>query len=119
MCKFLVAYIDELSIRITSPHNPVTSEGGTVTFTATSSGITDKKQLIYLWEKNGKNRLADKVLGYKSTMLTIPNLMEVDEGQYSCTVTNEWGHSVRSEYVTLTVQRKKTQNILVCIQLAI
>ena len=65
------------------------SEGGTVTFIATSTGITDKKKLICLWKKIGKNRLPNKVSGHKSAMLTIPNLMEVDEGQYYCTVTNE------------------------------
>ena len=106
--NFLFAYIDELSIRITSPHNPIISEGGTVTFIATSSGITDKKQLMYLWEKDTKNKLPNKAIGHKSTMLTIPNLMEDDEGQYYCTVTNEWGNSVESEYITLTIQGNKT-----------
>ena len=84
------------------------SEGGTITFIVASSGITDKNNLIYLWEKNGRNSLPNKVSGHRSTMLTIPNLMEDDEGQYYCTVTNEWGNSVRSEYVTLTVQGNKT-----------
>ena len=102
--NFLFAYIDQLSIGITSPHNPMISEGGTVTFIATSSGITDKKELTYLWERNGTNRLPDKALGYRSTILTIPNLMENDSGQYYCTVTNEWGNSVKSEFITLTIQ---------------
>ena len=84
------------------------SEGGTVTFIAASSGITDKKELIYLWEKDSRNKLPNKVIGHKSTMLTIPNLMEDDEGQYYCTVTNEWGNSVRSEFITLTIQGNKT-----------
>ena len=106
--NFLFACIDQLSIRITSPHNPVISEGGTITFIATSSGITDKKELMYLWEKNSKNKLPDKVISHNSTKLTIPNLKKNDEGQYYCTVTNEWGNSVRSEYITLTVQGNKT-----------
>ena len=84
------------------------SEGGTVIFSATSSGITDKKELIYLWEKNGKNKLPDKVIGHNSTKLTIPNLKKSDEGEYYCTVTNEWGNSVRSGYITLTVQGNTT-----------
>ena len=85
------------------------SEGGTVTFIAKANGITDKKQLMYLWKKNGRNKkLPKKVSGHRSIMLTIPNLIEGDEGQYYCTVTNEWNNSVRSEYVNLTVQGNKT-----------
>ena len=56
------------------------SEGETVTFIATSSGITDKKQLMYLWEKNGQSRFSDRISGHKSAMLTISNLMDDDEG---------------------------------------
>ena len=82
------------------------SEGGTVTFIATSSGITDKNKLMYLWGKNGKNKLPDKVTGHNSTTLTIPILKKNDEGEYYCIVTNEWGNSVRSGYATLTVQGK-------------
>ena len=104
----LLFCLDQLSIRITSPHNPMIGQGGTVTFIAAASGITDKKKLIYLWKKNGKNKLPDKVSSHRSTTLTIPNLMKNDEGQYYCTVTNEWGNSVRSGYVTLTVQGNKT-----------
>ena len=107
-CNFLFAYIDQLSISITSPHNPMTSEGGNIKLIAAASGITDKKPLMYLWKKNGKNKLPDKALGHKSTLLTIPNLIEADEGQYYCTVTNEWGNSVRSGYITLTVQGNRT-----------
>ena len=83
-------------------------EGGTVTFIVEASGKTDKNQLLlYLWEKKGRNKLPDKVVGRRSTMLAIPNLMETDEGQYYCIVTNEWGNSVKSRYVTLTVQGNK------------
>ena len=100
----LSTYVDQLSIRITSPRNPMISEGETVTFIAASSGISDKKQLTYLWEKNGENKLPDKVSGHNSKMLTIPNLNQNDEGKYYCAVTNEWGNSMKSEYITLTVQ---------------
>ena len=89
------------------PHNPII-EGGTVTFIATSTGKTDRKELMYLWEKNGKNKLPDKVIGRKSTALMIPDLKKSDEGEYYCTVTNEWGNSVKSKYITLTVQGNKT-----------
>ena len=33
--------------------------------------------------------------------------MENDAGEYYCTVTNEWDNSVRSKYITLTVQGNK------------
>ena len=84
-------------------------EGGTAIFIATSSGITDNKELMYLWEKNDKNKLSDRAIGHNSTKLTIPNLKKSDEGEYYCTVTNEWGNSVKSGYITLTVQGNKTE----------
>jgi len=37
------------------------------------------------------------------TVLTIPNVNDSDEGQYYCIVTNEWGKSLESDDVTLTV----------------
>ena len=35
-------------------------------------------------------------------VLTIPNALESDEGQYYCIVTNEWSRSVESNNVTLS-----------------
>ena len=95
------------------------NEGGTVTFIAKASGKTDKKELVYLWEKEGRNKLPDKVVGSRNTMLSIPNLKKADEGEYSCTVTNEWGNSVRSGYVTLTVQGNKTYRYVMSVYICI
>ena len=36
--------------------------------------------------------------------LTIRNILLSDEGQYYCTVTNEWGNSVSTGNITLTVK---------------
>ena len=42
--------------------------------------------------------------GVNGTVLAIPNVLESDEGQYYCIVTNEWGRSVKSNDVTLIVE---------------
>ena len=53
--------------------------------------------------KRGSNSLPDKVSGVNETILTIPNVTDFDEGQYYCIVINEWGTSLKSDDVTLTV----------------
>ena len=58
----------------------------------------------YQWKKRGSDGLPNKVSGVNGTVLTIPNVLESDEGQYYCIVTNEWGRSVESDDVTLTVE---------------
>ena len=42
------------------------------------------------------------MLGFNGTVLTIPNVLESDEGQYYCNVTNEWGRSLESNNGNLT-----------------
>ena len=60
---------------------------------------------MYQWKKRGSDsRLPDKVLGVSGEILTIPNALESDEGQYYCIVTNQWNRSVKSNEVTLTVE---------------
>ena len=79
-------------------------KGNTATFTAMASGIsTSKNNFTYQWSKRDSSSLPDKVLGARGIILTIPNVTESDEGQYYCTVTNEWGRSVRSDDVTLSI----------------
>ena len=42
--------------------------------------------------------------GVNGAVLTIPDLLKSDGGQYYCTVTNEWGRSKQSNDVTLIVE---------------
>ena len=72
------------------------------TFTATTGGI-NMNNFMYQWSKRNNASLPDKVSGVNGTVLTIPNVLESDEGQYYCIVTNEWGRSVESNNVILTV----------------
>ena len=95
-------FADELSINLTSTNLEV-GEGGTATFTATASG-RKTRNFTYQWRKRGSNSLPDKASGSNGPILTIPNLLESDEGQYYCIVTNEWGRSVESDDTTLTVE---------------
>ena len=59
---------------------------------------------MYQWSKRGSNSLPNKVSGVDGPTLTIPNLIESDEGRYYCTVTNEWGRSVKSDNIILIVE---------------
>ena len=91
-----------LSIQVT-PTSDTIGKGGRATFTATASGI-NMNNFMYQWRKRGSDRLPDKVSGVDGTILIIPNVIESDEGQYYCIVTNEWGRSEESNDATLTVE---------------
>jgi len=80
----------------------VVGERGTAQFTATASGVR-RGNFVYQWMKKGSSSLPNKVSGISGVVLTIPNLVNGDEGVYYCTVTNEWGNSERSGDVTLSV----------------
>ena len=99
MLNFL---IDQLSIISVTPANNTVGEKATAIFTATTSGI-NKENFMYEWKKRGNRNLPNKVSGVNKAELKIPNSLKSDEGQYYCTVTNEWGRSVKSNDVTLTV----------------
>ena len=101
---------DQLSIIIT-PTNSTVGEGATAIFTATASGI-NKKNFVYQWKKRGNGNLPSKVSGVNGAVLMIPNSLKSDEGQYYCNVTNEWGRSVESNDVTLTVIGKWLRNYI-------
>ena len=91
-----------MSINVT-PTNNIVGEGGMARFIATANGI-NMNNFLYQWKKRGSNNLPNKVSGADGTVLTIPNVLEFDEGQYYCIVTNEWGRSVESDNVSLTVK---------------
>ena len=94
---------DQLMITIDSD-NLVIGQGTTATFTAMASGInTSESNFMYQWRKRDSDSLPDKVSGATENVLIIPNVTESDEGQYYCNVTNEWGTSVRSNDVTLSI----------------
>ena len=92
---------DQLSISVT-PTNSTVGEGATAIFTATASGI-NKENFVYQWKKRDNGNLPNKVSEVNEAVLMIPNSLKSDEGQYYCNVTNEWGRSVKSNDVTLTV----------------
>ena len=75
-------------------------------FTAKASGI-NKRNFKYQWKRRGKNNIPTKASGVKRAVLRIPKLKDEDEGQYYCTVTNEWNNKEVSKDVTLTVKGNK------------
>ena len=71
----------------------------TFVITATTAAGT----LSYQWQRNGVDiPTAAGVSGINSTTLTITNVQEVNEGSYSCVVTNDAG-STTSTTAQLTV----------------
>ena len=109
MCNLLT---DQLSINVTSPSLKV-REGGTATLTATANG-KNMENFKYQWRKRGSNSLPNKVSGVNGTVLTIPNVLKSDEGQYYCIVTNEWGRGVGSNDVTLILEGMQLADL--CLQ---
>ena len=78
--------------------------GTVANFTAIATGIsTIENNFMYQWKKRDSDYLPSKVSGVNGTVLVIPSVAETDEGQYYCIVTNEWGRSVRSDDVTLSI----------------
>ena len=79
-------------------------EGSIATITVMATGIhTNENNFKYQWRKRNGNNFPDKVSGINESVLIIPNVLESDNGQYYCIVTNEWDTNVESDNVTLTV----------------
>ena len=90
-----------------TPNNLSIGKRTTAQFTAVATGIsTNESNFIYQWRKRNSDSFPDKVSGVNGEVLTIPNVLESDEGQYYCIITNEWGTSVESDNVTLTTYGK-------------
>ena len=85
-----------------APKNLITSKGNTIQFIASASGI-HRPHFVYQWKKRDSASLPNKVLGVNEAVLTIPDVVESDEGQYYCIVTNEWRRSIKSNDITLTI----------------
>ena len=91
-----------MTISITT-NNLVIDEGRTAQFNATASGINEIN-FVYHWRKRGNDNFPNNVSGVNGTVLTILDLSIYNQGNYYCTVTNEWGRSVESNNVTLIVE---------------
>ena len=92
-------FLDLLVIKVTSK-NTLTNKGGTVQFTANASGAAI---VMYQWRKRGVDKLPDKVSGKDILVLTIPNIVKSDKGQYYCIVTNMWNRSLESNHIELNI----------------
>ena len=79
----------------------------TTHFTATASGLGKENLFVYQWKKRGNGRLPDGVLASDKTVLVISNLSKSDEGDYYCTVTNEWNRTVESNVINLHIKGNK------------
>ena len=102
ICNCFNLHTDQLSISTIPPRLTV-GEGDTVQLNATASGI-NINNFVYQWRKRGSNSLPDKVSHINGIVLTILNAQDSDEGKYFCIVTNEWGSSMKSNNVILTVR---------------
>ena len=86
------------------PDDLVICKGTTANFTVMATGIsTVENNFVLQWRKRDSDSLSDKVSGVNGSVLSIPNVLESDEGQYYCIVTNEWGSTARSNDVTLSI----------------
>ena len=93
-------YVDLLAISIVSNDTVIINKGGAVQFNASASGVG---ALSYQWKKRGVEKLPDKVIGQNTSLMEIPNVVNSDEGQYYCVVTNMWNRSLESSNVDLTI----------------
>ena len=102
----VTAYIDTFSISISSPmmnNKLIADEGSTVNFTAVVNSKY-KSNFAYQWQKKGRRRLPNKISSLIRSVLIIPVVLKSDEGKYYCNVTNEWGRTVISKDITLSVK---------------
>ena len=100
---YYYCFIDQLTISV-MPNDLIIGNGTDAKFTAVATGIsTNKNKFAYQWRKRDSDSLPDKVSSINETVLTIPYVTKSDEGQYYCIVTNEWGTSVESNEVTLSI----------------
>ena len=77
--------------------------GTIIVFTVEATG----SDLTYQWQKNGRN-LTDgtNYSGTTTANLTVMNAMEIDEGNYTCVLTNVV-NSITSNAAELTLREKE------------
>ena len=78
----------------------------TARFIATASGLGEENLFVYQWKKRSNGGLPDKVLLSDKHIIVISNLSLSDEGDYYCTVTNQWNRSVESNVINLSIKGK-------------
>ena len=88
-----------------APSSVELNEKETAQFNATADGI-NKLNFVYKWKKRGSNFPPTKVSSVFKALFTIPDLRISDQGDYYCTVTNEWNRMVESYDVILKVKGK-------------
>ena len=102
----IYTYIDQLDVIVT-PNGMVTLyDRETARFTVTASGISEENLFVYQWKKRGSGGLPDRVSASNKNVLVISNLSKSDEGDYYCTVTNEWDRTVESKVINLHIEGK-------------
>ena len=96
-------FVDQLLITNAS-RNRMVGEGDTVQLTVTASGI-NMRNFKYKWSRMGDHlQSSGRVHGVDSATLTIHGVLLSDGGLYYCNVTNEWGNSMRTGDIMLTVK---------------
>ena len=96
---FHTAERPDVTAQPTSQQNVV--PGTTITFTIVANG----SDLTYQWQRNGETLTdGDKYSGTTTATLTVMNVMEEDEGNFTCVVANALV-SVTSSAAQLTVRK--------------
>ena len=86
--------------------------GTTITFTIVANG----SDLTYQWQRNGETLTdGDKYSGTTTATLTVMNVMEEDEGNFTCVVANVQGGSFTSSAAELTVRKCVCVCVCVCV----
>jgi len=83
-------------------NNLTKDETDTAHLSVTATGINEI-DFVYEWKKKN-NDVPLKVSRKNQKVLSIPNLLESDEGIYFCTVINRWNQSAVSSGIHLVVQ---------------
>ena len=85
--------------------------GANIMFTV----VADGSDLTYQWQRNGVNLTdGDKYSGATTANLTVMNVMEEDEGSFTCVVTNVVD-SVTSSPADLTVRKCVCMCVCMCV----
>ena len=107
-CYFLIIIIsihaDHINI-IIQPSRVVAAKGGSINISITAEG-PGKENFGYHWRRRDNIPLSNTASGTKTQNLTITSVTFSDSGAYNCSVMNQWGRRVDSDYTTITVLSK-------------